>query len=278
MGTIVKSDADGIALVDPSVFSRNIISSVYPFSSNNASSGLVYIAGSYDWPAADTTLTKAGATQVHGTALASTGAHAAIVAGAAGTVADGIVGLRVNGDSFTDDGTTTIGDTEVLSADITTLSTDDYLETSKNWSGQITFELYEVEASSSYSLDFNYGFSAYVDVNNTNFTIAGLRWEGICKIGDASPDLNLTKHDPTVWTYSAAAFTPGNGVIASWATDMAPNNRIFAGKNFKYKRDNLGVFIEGGGSEGFLVSANTSGNNSIQSATATVSGFSEELS
>ena len=279
IGGVIKVGAlDGILSVTPQLIKRNALSSVFPFTSSGVGSGTHFLAGSYDWSATDANLTQASTSVAYGTSGAATGAHAGVVAGGAGVVDAGVVGLRVTGDSFTDAGVTTIGDTEIISSDITTLSLNEYVETSKNWTGDILFELFVVSGTPvNYSLDINYGFSSYIDAGNTDFTITGLRFEGLCGGTDAGIDLTLQKHSALDWTYAATGFVAGDGDIASMATDMAPNSTIVNAKNFKYKRAGLTEFINGGGSEGFLISVTTTNNNAIQSALATVSGFSEEL-
>ena len=278
-GAAVIHASEGVINVSYVPLPRASVSTNYFFSSDGLTSGAnQYIAGSYDWDAVDVTLTDASLTKVYGTANTATGAHAAVVIGAHSPPTTGVVGLRVTGTSFTDAGVTTASDSEILSEDITTLVLDEYIETSKNWTGQVTFELYEVSPTTgTFDLTFNYGFSAYVDAGNTQFSITGIRVEGLCGTSDTGFDLSLIKHDPTVWTYAATGFVAGNGVLVSMAADMAPNNVITAGGNFKYKRANLEEYIEGSGMEGFLIAIDTTNNNSVRFATVALLGKSEEI-
>lgn len=279
VGGCTEVDAStGVIGVGPILLKRSTLVLPYTFTSSGVGAGTVFIAGDYDWSVTDANLTQASATITYGSANAATGAHAGIVAGGPGTVDTGQVGLRVTGTSFQDDGTRTASDSEVLTDDITSLSTDDYLETSKNWLGTITFELYVVSGTpTTYSLDFNYGFSAYVDAANTDFTLDSIRVEGIAGANDTGFTVTLRKHSDIGWTYSAAAFSPGNGTLADMATDLSPEKNLVSGKHFKYKRTGLQEFIEGSGSEGFLIEVTSTANNAVQSMSSTVIGYSEEL-
>lgn len=282
IGSNLEADPiNGTVFVDPIIFNRAIVSSTYFFSSD----GLVaatnqYIAGSYDWAATSVTLDAATTTQLYGSAGAATGSHAGVVFGAAVEPTTGVIGLRVTGTSFTDEGVTTPGDVEILSTDLLSHTLNDYLETSKNWTGEVTFELYSVTGDSlaGSSVSFNYGFAAYVDAANREFTLTNVRLEGLAGFNDASFNVRITKHDPTVWTYAATGFTPGNGTLVDMATDMAPNNALVSGKNFKWKRANLQEYIDGAGTEGYLIAIDTSNKDSVTYATMTLSGVSEQFS
>ena len=277
-GATVIDASNGTIGVGPVRLRRSIIPLEYNFTSANAAAGTYYIAGSYDFSSTDANLTQASTSITYGTANHARGTHAAIVAGAAGTVDTGQVGLRVTGTSYTNDGTRTTSDTEVLTDDITTLSTDQYLETSKDWLGQVTFELYDVSGTpTTYSLDFNYGFSGYIDVSNTDFSIEGVRAEGIAGANDSSFNVTLQKHSNTGWTYAATGFTPGNGVIADLTTDLSTDSDLVNGLPFKWKRAQLNEFIEGSGSDGFLIKVTTGANNSVQTMTISVKAYTEEL-
>jgi hypothetical protein len=137
----------------------------YAFTQRSIASGDYWAAGYYDAPAADVTLNQASTTQTYGTANTAYGAHAFIVAGGAGTVDTGQVGLRVTGTSITDAAVRTTSDTEVLTTDITTLSLHEYIETEKKWIGTVTFELYTVSGTpTTYSVDVNYGITALLSM------------------------------------------------------------------------------------------------------------------
>jgi hypothetical protein len=202
------------------------------------------------------------------------------VFGGAGTVDAGQVGLRVNGASVSDLGAYNGTDTEDITDDITTLSLNQYIETSKKWVGQVTYELYEVAPAGTYSVDFNYGFAKYEDLGNNDFTITDFEVVGVAGATDTSFNIRLLKHSATGWTYSAAAFIPGDGSVIDWFTDMgagAGNDNLTNGENFAWKRDNLSEFVDGDGSEGVLVEIFTGANGSVQSMDVHIGAQLEEL-
>jgi len=279
LGTVLEVDnLVGKVHVSRNIFSRPLANKSYSFTSNGIGAGTYYAAGFYDAPDADTTLTDISLTQTHGSANNAYAAHAFIVAGAAGTVDTGVVGLRVTGDSITDEGVLTGSDTEIIVADITTLATDIYLETPKKWLGTCTFELYEVSGSpTTYSLDFNYGYAKYEDFGNKDFSVNTIEAVGLAGANDTSFDMHLLKHDDTGWTYAATGFVPGNGVIVDWSGDMSPYDNLVNGKQFAWKRADLATFIEGSGDEGIIVQIITGANNSVQSMDVHIVGEVESF-
>jgi len=279
MGTCLVNDASvGKVHVSINQFTRPIANKSYSFTSNGIGAGTYYVGGFYDAPAADVTLTNASLTQTHGTASVAYGAHAFIVAGAAGTVDTGQVGLRVTGDSITDAGVLAEGDTEVLTTDITTLSTDAYLETPKKWLGTCTFELYTVSGSpTTYTVDFNYGYCKYEDFGNKDFSVNTVEVVGLAGGTDTNFDIHLLKHDSIGWTYSAAAFEPGDGIIVDWSNDMAPYDNLVNNGNFAWKRSTLAEYIDGSADEGIIVRIVTGANNSVQSADIHIVGEIESF-
>lgn len=227
----------------------------------------VFAFGFYEWSVGDANLNQASATQTFGGANVSHASHAFIVAGGAGTVASGAVGLRVNGVSIDDQGTRMPGDTEILTSDITSLALNQYLETSKKWLGTVTFELFIVSGTpATYSLDFNYGLAKYDDWSNNDFTIVAVECVGFAGGNDADFNIQLLHHRTTDWTYSAAAFTPINAarVIVSLVGDHATDDQLDSGVHFAWKRSGLSTDINGANGEGFLIFADTSSNNSIE--------------
>ena len=140
-----------------------LVTKSYSFTSQGVGAGSYYLAGYIDAPTTDANLDQGSLTQAYGTANVSYAAHTFIVAGGAGTVDTGVVGLKCTGTRIEDDGTRTASYVDVMSADITTLSTDDYVEGVK-FIGAVTFELYVVSGTpTAYSLDFNYGLVKYED-------------------------------------------------------------------------------------------------------------------
>lgn len=243
-----------------------LLSKDYNFTSRGIGAGTYFRGGTYDAPVADANLDQAGATINFGAANSPNHGHAFMVAAAAGTVASGQVGLRVNGTSITDLGVRTTSDTETLTTDITTLSTDEYIETITKWLGQPAWELFVVSGTpATYSLDFNYGFAKYEDVGNRDITIADIECTGLAGATDTSFNIELLHHKATGWTYHASAFVPGTEVIASWSTDMGPDDDIVNAKDFHWKHIQLAVRIAGAAEEGIIIRITTGANNSVQS-------------
>lgn len=281
IGTVVKSDADGIVQVDSNSFARNTASQSYSFTSAGVGAGLYWKAGFYDWAATSVALTQASATQTHGIAGLARAAHVGIVPSAAGVVVGGgQVGLRVTGIKDDESGVQMAGEIGIITDDITTLTVDVMAECSEKFSGQVTLELYVVSGTpSTYSLTFNYGFSKYDDLENRDFTITGFEciWDGRANPTDTAFDLALMKHTTTGWTYAATGFEAGNGDICRKTVDQALAGDVANEEPGSYKRIDLNEFIDGNGSEGFIVQIITGQNNTIQTMDIHVSALSEEL-
>jgi hypothetical protein len=276
-GTVIKSDADGIFLSQITTFDRRNGGKSYSFRSAAGASGINYVGGFYKAPATDTTLTQASLTQTYGAANVAYAAHAFAVFGGAGTVDAGQVGLRVTGNSINDTGTLTLGDTETLTTNITEVALNQYIETSKKWVGTVTNELYEIAAAGTYTVDFNYGLAKYEDLGNNDFTITDIEAVGVAGANDTGFNIRLLQHKIAGWTYSASAFVPGDGAIASWSTDMSPYDNLASADSFAWKRDNLSTFIDGGGSEGLIVEITTTANNAVRSMDVHIGAQLEEL-
>ena len=269
MGGLLEQDADtGVVLINISFqLEPHLISKDYSFTSRGITAGTFYRGGFYDAPAADGNLSEGGATLTFGDANRANSGHAFIVAGAAGTVASGQVGIRVNGISITDLGVRNASDSEELTDDITSLSTDEYIETDKKWLGQPTWELFVVSGTPpTYSLDFNYGFAKYEDIGNRDICIADIEVVGLAGATDSDFNVELLHHKATGWTYDAAAFIPGNGAIAAWSTDMTPDDNLVNGKPFAWKHVDIFETIQGATAEEGIILRITAGqNNSVQS-------------
>jgi len=279
IGSAISSHAtEGIMQVKLSPFTRQTVVNNSPFSSSGTGSGSQFIAGSYNWDSDDVTLTQASTNDTIGTVGVATDAHAGICCAGGATVdGGGTVGLLVYGTSSVDDGTITLDDFEVITTNIVSLTTDQYLETTKNWVGQPEYQTYVTSGSpTSYSVTFNRGFSAYVDAANQNFSIISIRTEGVAGQNDTDFNVRLYHHKPSGWTYAATGFVAGNGVIADFETTYGVlYSNIAAGENFKFKVTNLNTFIAGAGDEGYLIEVTTSNNNSIQFSNTTISGALE---
>ena len=279
LGTILKEHAtEGRAWVTINRFTRPLVNGSYSFTSNGVISGLYYVAGFYESPLLDANLTQASLTQTLGSAGNAYAAHAFMVAGGAGSVDAGQVGLRVIGNSITDLGVNTAVDTTVITTDITTLSTDEYLETTTKWLGTSTYELYIVSGSpTTYSFDFNYGYAKYEDFGNKDYTVNVFEAVGTAGANDTNFDLELLHHHPSGWTYAAAGFIPGNGAIVQWSTTMAPNDNLVNNENVTFKRSGLAQYIDGSGAEGVVVRITAGASNSLQTINVHITGEIESF-
>lgn len=277
-GVLVSDASDGIISVNPQALKRRSTSRTYPFTSATVAAGVSYQAGFYDWAPTSVTLTQASLTQTYGTANLAKAAHVGIVPQAAGTVDAGQVGLRVTGTLDTELGTQTAAQTAIITDDITTLTANVMAETSEKFSGTVTYELYVVSGSpTTYSLTFNYGFSKYEDVLNTDGTVVGIDCVWEAGAADTSFNIELLHHKATGWTYAASGFVPGDGAICERLVDQAISGNTATGKFGAWKRVNLNTFIEGRASEGIIIRITTGANNSIRNLTMHVSAFSEEI-
>jgi len=218
-----------------------------------------YLAGFYEAPAADVTLTIGGSvTQTLGTVGNMKAAHAFCVASAAGGTD---LVLTVSGTSITDAGVATGADSEVIVADTDTATTDAYYETSKKWLGQVTYTL----TGAAGAFTFNYGWAKYEDFGNRDFTVTDLEAVLVANASIADFDLRLLLHSSAGWTYSAAAFSPGGTVIASSLTDQGAGfDNSSADENFAYKRAGLAQSVSGSASEGVVIDIHASVNNAFE--------------
>jgi hypothetical protein len=279
LGTIQVTGASGSVLASVQRFTRDVLSRDYTFTSRGITAGTYYLAGFYDYAATSITLTQASTTQTYGDANVSYAAHAGICASAAGTVDTGQVGLRVTGTLDSETGAQTATQTQTITDDITTLTANQYAETTGKFSGTVTFELYVVSGSpTTYSLTFNYGYSKYEDFFNTDFTINAVEavWQGGAT--DASGfNIEVLHHKVTGWTYAASGFVPGDGAIAERTTDQQIDQGVISGDSGAWKHLDLETFVDGGGVEGVIVRVTTGANNTIQILNLNLSVFSEEL-
>lgn len=273
MGICLSNDATtGKIHIDISHIERTFIAKSYNFTSQGIGSGTYWRAGYYDAAAADVTLTQGSTTQTYGTANVPYAAHPFIVAGGAGSVDAGTVGLRVTGTSITDAGVLTGSDADTITTDITTLSADDYLE-AKKFVSTVTYELITTSGSpTTYSLDFNYGYAKYEDFGNQDFTIIGTEFVGLAGATDTNFGLVVYHHSDAGWTYHASAFEPGGTEIASMYDDMQPYDNLTNGIDFAWKRVGLNYYFEGADSEGVIVKIVCGANNSVQSMDIHIGG------
>lgn len=229
-----------------------------------ATENINYIAGFYEYSATSATLTIGGiVTQVFGSANAAKGAHAFVVASGPGGTD---LVLTVSGTSITDEGIRTTSDSEIIVADTDQATANQYFETTKKWLGTITYTL----TGAAGSFAFNYGFCAYEDFENMDFTVMELKFEGKAAASESDTDIIFWHHQPSGWTYSAGAFQPTPTVICSMATDYGVDTEIYASQYLKYKRVNLNHFVNGAGSEGIVIGFVQTGNNAILYGTFSV--------
>jgi hypothetical protein len=276
IGSVIKSDADGIVFVDTQVFNRGTGSKSYSFTQANVGTGTYYSGGYYDAATTSVALSQASLTQPFGATASPHAAHAFIVCSGAGGSTGGISGVRVTGDSINDDGVQTIDDLEIILADVTTCGVNDYFESAKKWNGEVLFEVF-TDTATAYNLTFNYGLAKYEDLGNLDFTITGIETVGTAGANDTAFTLDLLYHRATGWTYSAGAFVAGDGIIASMNTDMSPNDSLSINDEFAWKRTNLNQFIEGSASEGVMFKIYASKNNTVTSMDLHITGVVEQL-
>lgn len=268
-GVIDATNGDATVYVNPSLaLKRQIKSKSYTFTSLGIGSGEYWKAGFYDASATDANLTQASLTITHGTADVSYEAHPFAVYGGVGSVTGGgRVALIVTGTSYNDvTGSQTPADIDTIINDITNAVLNAYDE-AKKYLGTVTYSLVVVEgAPSAYSLDFNYGFAKYDDLNDKDFYIAAIEAVWIGDGTDATGfNIELYKHTQTGWTYAASGFDPGNGVLADRATDQAGFLRVLNRVESAWKRSRLNEYINGTGEEGYLIKITTGASSTIQS-------------
>lgn len=237
---------------------------------SNIGSGTHYLGGFYETDTTDTNLTQASttATAGHGDDDEPWAAHIFIVAKQAGTATggSGAVTIVVTGTSYTDAGVYVGADSETLVADITAMSTDEYFETTKKWLGQVTITLtVGATGHTAYAADFNMGWAAYSDWQNSDFTITGLECRGQAG-ANTTLDIELLHHpnDGSGWTFNDGAFVPGNGALAKMSTEYEGSEvGLTSGKGFNFKRTGLSQAVVGTGLGGYLIRVTTGANNAV---------------
>jgi hypothetical protein len=267
IGICLKSHAsEGIILVNLSYeLQRTFVTKDYTFTSQGIGSGTYYLGGNYDFPSTDANLTQASSTVIYGTANDPHGKHASVIAGGAGTVDTGVIGLSVSGASYNDSGGVISAFEDTIITDITTVALNEYFE-GKKFVGAVDFQLIVMSGSpTTYSFDFNYGLAKYEDVGNKDFYITEIDMGLNVSFSDASFNIEILHHKNTGWTYAATGFTPGDGIIESWANTYGPNDDVINGNWYAWKITDINQFIDGNGPEGMLFRITTGGSNTIQS-------------
>lgn len=239
----------------------------YSFTSQGVGAGTFYLGGYYDIATTDANLTQAALTQTFGTTNASYAAHAFTVAGGAGTVDTGVVGLRVTGTRIQDDGTRTPAYSYTIYDDITTATLNEYKEAPK-FIGAVTYQLYVVSGTpTAYSFDFNYGFVKYEDFSNNDFDLLGFEVVGVAGATDAGFNITLIHHNDQDWVYAATGFAITPTVITDLQTVHNTEYTLSNGKPFAFKLAPLAYssVIAGKDTEGIITRVVTTANNSVQS-------------
>ena len=248
-------------------------SSPFAFSSPSGAGAATRYAGGgwYDFPTADANLNQAGASIVFGTANVSYAAHASIIAGGVGVVDTGVIKLTATGTTIDDEANRSAATKVTIVADITTLSTDDYVETSEKFLGQVTFALETASGSPvNFSLDFNYGLSKYEDFANQGFTVTGIQIAGEAGASDSGVNFILFHHNSANWTYAATGFVPGGTQLANMNTDHNTEIDLVNGEPFAWKRVDLNTDIDGSNGEGVVVRIDTSAAKAVESMSGIV--------
>ena len=179
-------------------------------------------------------------------------------------VAANLCVLTVTGVSITDAGVKNDSDSEVLVADCSAASTNQYFETSKKWLGQVTYTL---TGETGASFTFNYGYCKYEDFGNRDFTLTDIEFLAHAGANETSLDVQVKIHDANSYTYSAAAFDPMAGADYKMSTDYGTNNDLALNFDGAYKRSGLTDVVLGSQSQGIIVQITHTVNNGISHAT-----------
>ena len=255
---------------------ENFIKS-YSFKSSLGSSGTYYVDGWYSAPAADANLTQASTTVTYGTANIAYGAKAFLVAAAAGTANAGTVSIVVSGTSYDYQGNRTAADSETLVANITTMTTNAYYETTKYWMGTVTYTLTAAGGAATYAADFNYGFAIPETLCESDFYLTKFGVTGRAGANDTGFNIILFKHDGTGWTYSATAFVPGGTQLFNMNTDYNTEKNLANGEPFAYGRGDLGTTVLGTDGHGIVIKVITTANNAVEMMNSHIGGFMTPL-
>ncbi|KKL98777.1 hypothetical protein LCGC14_1821020, partial [marine sediment metagenome] len=252
--------------VDNIYTKHQVESKSFNFSSPSGSSGVFYSGGYYNWEALDANLNQGALSVTHSAANSASACHIGIVAGGVGSVNTGVIKLTVSGTTIDDEGNRATSQTIDLVADITTLATNQYVETVEKWIGQVTIALAVASGTPvTYNLDFNYGCSKYEDFGNQAFSITVLECVGRAGASDTGFNLRLFHHSTADWTYAESGFVPGGTVLANMSTDYSTEQDLINGESFAYKRIDLNTDVAGNTTEGVVLEVTTGANKSVES-------------
>jgi len=260
----VPSEIGGTVVSTPSIKS-------YSFRSPPGGPGTFFVSGFYDFDTDDANLDQgppAGNTSVtHGNSDVPYAAHAAIIAGGAGTASGGAgtVEIEVSGTSISDLGVRIASDTEILVADVTTLTLDQYVQTVKKWIGPVTFTLQNSGGSThtAFTADFNFGFARFEDFAANNFFIESWDFVGLAGANDGVFNVELLHHNDQGWTFAATGFVPGGTVLVDYRSDYTPEADLDNTLPFSFQRVDVDTLILAASGEGLIMRITTGSNNSV---------------
>jgi hypothetical protein len=238
------------------------------FKSPTDTFGAYHAFGFYEAPATQKAFTNAATTQTLGSANNAYEAHVFIVAKEAGTASGGATGtakITITGTSMTSGGVRAAGDSEILVADVTTLSANQYVESTKMWIGQVTLTLAATGDHTTFTATVNYGLSSAQHFFEHDVIINQFECTGRAGATDSAFNIQLLKHSSTGWTFSAAAFAPGGTVLLNMNTDFNTEKNITQSKRFHYHRKGLTTAINGTAREGVVARITTGIQNAVES-------------
>jgi hypothetical protein len=238
------------------------------FKSPSAVTGTFHFYGYYEAPATHVVLTNASATQTLGSSNNAYEAHVFIVAKEAGTATGGATGtakITITGTSMTSGGVRTAADSEILVADVTALTANQYVESSKMWIGTVTLTIAATGDHTTFSATVNYGFASAFHFAERKVRIIQFEATGRAGATDSGFNIQLLRHGSTGWTYSTAAFVAGGTALLDMNVDFNTEKNITSGKRWHYHRKNLSIIVDGE-TEGIVGRITTGANNSVESS------------
>lgn len=265
---------NAIRILDAKVYTNQMVGKTdiasATFKSPTAANGIYHCFGFYEAPSAHKAFTQNSATQTLGTANNPYGAKVFVVAKEAGAAAGGTgtAKITITGTSIEDDGTRHAGDSAILVADVTALTTNKYVQSAKLWIGQVTLTIAATANHTTFSATCNYGFAAPFHFNESAVQINAFESTGRGGAADTGFNIQLLKHSGEGWIYSAGSFVAGGTVICDLSTDYVTEKNLASGIRFKYFRDELAINIDGTylGDEGVVVRITTSANAAVDTS------------
>jgi len=257
-GTVrLYSDTDGLLnTIDATGDIRRVTNTNFAmlsdtFSSYDNPAGIHYADGYYYADVNAAPLSGSGTAGIPwGSANVPHNAHAFIVSDGTCTGID--VDIYIRGTKIDEaTGVRTVNFEETLSLDFGSSVSGEYFESTTKFVG--VFEVWTGKVGNAATDgNINYGYAKYQDVGDQDFSIVVAEVVGLGGANDSNFSLQLLKHSQTGWTYSAAAFSPGDGVVVDFTAETSPENDIANNVPFAFKRvGNLGTIL-GSQNEGVL--------------------------